>query len=216
MKIYEKITKGTGIIDHYVFRHMVYFLIKIFGFRKIHPNWIVLFNLVFAGFCAYLISIGDLAIALIGSFLFIFFDMFDLLDGAVARVYGKTSKFGGFFDGLADILAEILILISVGIYFSELMKVLYLLIFILVIIVINLRIKWILEDKEVQINLLDLKVSSFMDKVKYLVILATRNDSRKIIIFLGLLFSNIYLIIIYFVGLYFLSMVSSLGKIIGK
>jgi len=216
MNIYDKITKGTGLIDHYVFRHMVYFLIKVFGFKKVHPNWIVLFNLVFAGFCGYLISVGEFIFALVGSFLFIFFDMFDLLDGAVARLYGKTSKFGGFFDGLADVLAEIIILISVGIYFSDLIIVLYLLIFVLITIVINLRIKWILEDKEVQINLLDLKISGFIDKMKYVVILATRNDSRKIIIFLGLLFSNIYLIIIYFIGLYTLSMISSLGKIIGK
>lgn len=43
----------------------------------------------------------------------------DMLDGAYARKYQKTSKFGEFYDALMDRIVEMLFLIMITIYFGE-------------------------------------------------------------------------------------------------
>jgi len=210
----NKITEGTGLIDHYIFRKMVYFILKVFKFKNIHPNYIVLFNFVFAVFCFLLIISKYYIYAIMGSFLFIFFDMFDLLDGAVARVYNKTSKFGAFFDGLMDVVSEILILLAVGFYFNFVFEVLLLLLFVLFVIYFSMRVKDIYQIKERQLNIFDVKKNTFIDKIKYLIILCTRNDSRKIILCLGIVLGNFYLIFVYWGGLYVLALLNSISVIL--
>lgn len=48
----------------------------------------------------------------LGGVLLLFSSGFDMLDGAVARSTGKTSKFGGFFDSTVDRYSEIVVYIG--------------------------------------------------------------------------------------------------------
>jgi CDP-diacylglycerol--glycerol-3-phosphate 3-phosphatidyltransferase len=48
----------------------------------------------------------------LGGVLLLFASAFDMLDGAVARSTGKTSKFGGFFDSTVDRYSEIVVYIG--------------------------------------------------------------------------------------------------------
>lgn len=48
----------------------------------------------------------------LGGVLLLFASAFDMLDGAVARSTGKTSKFGGFFDSTVDRYSEIIVYVG--------------------------------------------------------------------------------------------------------
>jgi CDP-diacylglycerol--glycerol-3-phosphate 3-phosphatidyltransferase len=55
---------------------------------------------------------------LFGGLVVLFAGAFDLLDGPVARVTGKTSKFGGFLDSTLDRLSEAAVLAGVLAYYT--------------------------------------------------------------------------------------------------
>jgi len=78
----------------------------------IHPNTITLFGLFLcAVVCAYLLITRNLFIFcfLVGGVAF-----FDLLDGVVARISGKTSRFGSYLDAMTDRFFDGLVIISVA------------------------------------------------------------------------------------------------------
>ncbi len=56
---------------------------------------------------------------LIGSLLFTFFVGFDALDGTMARMSGKNSKWGAFFDSVMDRIADGVVLASISFYFMK-------------------------------------------------------------------------------------------------
>lgn len=80
-------------------------------FTIFHPNVLsfMLFLVAAPGF--YFYSIGD---SLLGS-LFILGALFDGLDGTVAKLTGKTSKFGGILDATLDRIFDGLVLFFIGI-----------------------------------------------------------------------------------------------------
>ena len=56
---------------------------------------------------------------LLGVILFTFFVGFDALDGTMARMIGKKSKWGAFFDSVMDRVADGVVLASFAIYYLE-------------------------------------------------------------------------------------------------
>ncbi len=54
---------------------------------------------------------------LVGSLLFTFFVGFDALDGTMARMLNKKSKWGAFFDSVMDRVADGVVLASISFYF---------------------------------------------------------------------------------------------------
>lgn len=54
---------------------------------------------------------------LLGSLLFTFFVGFDALDGTMARMLNKKSKWGAFFDSVMDRIADGVVLASISFYF---------------------------------------------------------------------------------------------------
>jgi CDP-diacylglycerol--glycerol-3-phosphate 3-phosphatidyltransferase len=70
--------------------------------------------LTIAGFILNLIVAGIIASGRgqLGGVLLLFASAFDMLDGAVARSTGKTSKFGGFFDSTVDRYSEIVVYVG--------------------------------------------------------------------------------------------------------
>lgn len=199
--IESNVTAGTGLIDHYLYRKIVIWLISTFRL-DVNPNLITMLSLVYALFCSYLIVIGY---PLLGAVLYMFFNVLDLLDGAIARVYNRKSVFGAFFDGLVDVLSEIVILYSIGIYFDMEIQFLYLVVFILLAHYIYIRVKWVRGIRERQKNMFDYWGSPML-----LVLLSTRNDTRKVMTLIGILFNAPHFILLYFTYIYTLSIVSSI------
>lgn len=74
------------------------------------PNFMTAFSLLMAFFSFYFYSIEWV---LWGAFLIMLTGFFDMLDGAIARAIGKTTKFGATLDHVVDRYAEFLILFGI-------------------------------------------------------------------------------------------------------
>ena len=78
----------------------------------IHPNTLTLLGLGLGAACSiYLVITKNL---LVFSVLAFFAGLFDLLDGLLARAYGKTSKFGAYLDAMTDRYFEIIVVVAVA------------------------------------------------------------------------------------------------------
>ena len=75
-------------------------LLQLFGLT---PNMLTLVGLVITGASALLIGAGHFVA---GGVVLIFAALFDILDGAVARVTGKVYRYGAFLDSTTDRYAE--------------------------------------------------------------------------------------------------------------
>ena len=81
------------------------------------PNIVTLLGLAVAGAGAYLISIG---ILWAGGIVLLASGVFDLFDGALARLTGRTSKFGALLDSVVDRVSEAVILLGLLIFYIRL------------------------------------------------------------------------------------------------
>jgi phosphatidylglycerophosphate synthase len=88
----------------------------IFAKTGLSPNVFTVLGLVLSAFTAFSFAYGNLAYALV---LLVLTSLFDMLDGAVAKSIGKTTKFGGFLDSTVDRYSDALILIGIAIYLKE-------------------------------------------------------------------------------------------------
>ena len=80
------------------------------------PNKITVLGLIIAVFSAYLISVGQLAF---GGIALLVSGIFDILDGAVARLSDKETKYGAFLDSVTDRISESVILLGLLIFFLD-------------------------------------------------------------------------------------------------
>ena len=86
---------------------------EILSFIPLSPNQWTVIAVLIAVVAAYEIAIGELVYGLV---LFLLSGAIDMVDGAVARARGETTKFGGFLDGISDRLVEALFLFSLMFY----------------------------------------------------------------------------------------------------
>ena len=77
------------------------------------PNQLTLVGLFLQAVVAAVIAAGWLQLA---GLLLILFSIFDAFDGTVARLTGKVSRFGAFFDSTLDRYAEAFVLFGLLIY----------------------------------------------------------------------------------------------------
>jgi phosphatidylglycerophosphate synthase len=87
----------------------------IFGKLPFTPNQWTLSSLIPALLCFYFLLKGNFLLA---AFFFAVTALIDLIDGAVARVQGKTTKKGAYLDTIVDRFAEFLVLF--GLFFVSL------------------------------------------------------------------------------------------------
>jgi CDP-diacylglycerol---glycerol-3-phosphate 3-phosphatidyltransferase len=80
------------------------------------PNVLTVLGLLLNVFVGYILSTGQL---LVGGILILVAGLFDVLDGAVARATGKSTKFGAFLDSTLDRYAEIAVYLGLLFYFSH-------------------------------------------------------------------------------------------------
>lgn len=81
----------------------------------ITPNMLTIAGFILSCIVAAIIASGR---GQLGGVLLLFASAFDMLDGAVARSTGKTSKFGGFFDSTVDRYSEIVVYIGLLVWLN--------------------------------------------------------------------------------------------------
>ncbi|MDP2654038.1 MAG: CDP-alcohol phosphatidyltransferase family protein [Candidatus Omnitrophota bacterium] len=90
--------------------------VRWFTSLRIHPNVFTSLSLAVSAASAVAFAAGSLVW---GGILVLFSGTFDIVDGAVARASGRSSKFGALFDSSLDRYAEFFVLIGVLVYFIQ-------------------------------------------------------------------------------------------------
>lgn len=86
---------------------------KTFASTGLSPNFWTAVGLVFAFLSAIVYGLGVEFGLIIGGVLLLVSGFFDIVDGQVARVTGKTSKKGSFLDSMFDKIAEVAIFLGI-------------------------------------------------------------------------------------------------------
>jgi CDP-diacylglycerol---glycerol-3-phosphate 3-phosphatidyltransferase len=97
-------------------RTRILFIGRFLGNLGVTPNMLTIAGLLLNVGVAAVIAFWDIRI---GGILLLFASAFDMLDGAVARATGKTSKFGGFLDSTLDRYSESIVYLGVLIYIVD-------------------------------------------------------------------------------------------------
>jgi CDP-diacylglycerol---glycerol-3-phosphate 3-phosphatidyltransferase len=83
---------------------------RVLGATGISPNALTLLGLLLNCVAAAIIASGAL---LVGGIAFLIASAFDMLDGAVARAMGSSSRFGAFLDSVVDRLSDASLFVAV-------------------------------------------------------------------------------------------------------
>ena len=89
---------------------------QIFVRTPITPNMLTLFGLVLNGVVAALLINNHL---LAGGLMIIFAGLFDMLDGALAKITNKMSSFGAFLNSVVDRYSESIVLLGLLLHFYQ-------------------------------------------------------------------------------------------------
>ncbi len=89
---------------------------KVIAKTGVPPNAVTLFGFLLNVGVAWVLATGHF---LIGGFLVLFAGVFDLLDGALARVTGKSTIFGALLDSTIDRYTEAVLLFGLVVYFAR-------------------------------------------------------------------------------------------------
>jgi len=192
-------SQGTGILDHYIYIKILSLILN--KFKNVSPNIITAISIIIGILGAIFISLHKF---LLGLLFYLLFSWLDLLDWAIARKYKKFSKLWAFLDWLWDTIVEILILLSIGYYFGKLNYFVWLVAFIIFVHYFSIRIKWIYSVKERQLNMFD-----YIKSPLFLVVLFTRNDTRKVLLLIGFLLNSWEFIFYYFLILYIIALIGN-------
>ncbi|HET6313841.1 MAG TPA: CDP-alcohol phosphatidyltransferase family protein [Chloroflexia bacterium] len=90
---------------------------RVFVKTPITPNMLTLFGLVLNGIVAILLATGHLVA---GGVMMIFAGLFDMLDGALAKITERVSDFGAFLDSVVDRYSEAIVLLGLLLYYYSL------------------------------------------------------------------------------------------------
>ena len=83
------------------------------GARNTNPNWLTTLGFLLSIVAAREIAVGKLVT---GGVLLLLDGLFDTIDGAVARITGRVTKFGAVYDSTIDRYSEVTIFFGLGIY----------------------------------------------------------------------------------------------------
>jgi CDP-diacylglycerol--glycerol-3-phosphate 3-phosphatidyltransferase len=89
---------------------------RIFTRTPLTPNSLTVIGFLLNFPVAYVMANGWL---MLGGFLILFAGVFDMLDGALAKVTGRTSKFGAFLDSSMDRYSEVVVFLGLLLYYRS-------------------------------------------------------------------------------------------------
>jgi CDP-diacylglycerol--glycerol-3-phosphate 3-phosphatidyltransferase len=98
-------------------------IVRAFAASKINPNLLTFIGMAINALAAYLFAIASIASP--GEFFrwagatVILAGIFDLTDGSVARVTGRVTPFGGFFDSVMDRYSDLILLIGLLVFYGR-------------------------------------------------------------------------------------------------
>lgn len=84
--------------------------------RIITPNILTLIGLLINVYCAWLYGTGRF---FAGGLVLILANVFDMLDGRVARLQGRVTRFGAFFDSVIDRYSDLIVFVGIMIYYAR-------------------------------------------------------------------------------------------------
>jgi CDP-diacylglycerol---glycerol-3-phosphate 3-phosphatidyltransferase len=84
--------------------------------RLITPNILTLVGLLINVYCAWLYGTGHF---FLGGLVLILANLFDMLDGSVARIQGRVTKFGAFFDSVIDRYSDTIVFVGIMIFYAR-------------------------------------------------------------------------------------------------
>lgn len=97
------------------FKDFLQFVARFFQRLGVSPNQLTLAGLLLQAGVAVVIALGYLSL---GGVLLVFSAVFDAFDGTLARITGRSSRFGAFFDATLDRYAEALVLFGLLVYLT--------------------------------------------------------------------------------------------------
>lgn len=95
--------------------HLAEPVAQVIAKTRVPPNAVTLFGFVLNIGIAYLLATGHL---FLGGFLVVIAGASDLLDGALARVTGRVTRFGALLDSTIDRYSEAVLLFGLLVYFA--------------------------------------------------------------------------------------------------
>ncbi len=84
--------------------------------RIITPNILTLVGLLINVYCAWLYGTGHF---FAGGLVLILANVFDMLDGRVARLQGRATRFGAFFDSVIDRYSDLIVFVGIMIFYAR-------------------------------------------------------------------------------------------------
>jgi phosphatidylglycerophosphate synthase len=101
---------GTGA------KRIIDAIVRALARSRINPNALTFFGLLINIGCAVLYGYGRFFYA---GLLLIFAALFDILDGQVARLRGRVTRFGAFFDSVIDRYSDIVVYVGIMVYYAR-------------------------------------------------------------------------------------------------
>jgi len=103
-------------------KHVLDAIVRAFARTGINPNFLTFIGFSINLVAAYLFAFGYFPWA--GATIFLA-GIFDMTDGRVARLAGRVTPFGGFFDSVMDRYSDLCLLIGLLIYYGRISRYLY-------------------------------------------------------------------------------------------
>lgn len=90
-------------------------LVKGLAAAGVHPNFLTTFGVLINVACGVLFGMGEFFWA---GIVLIFANVFDMLDGNVARLTGNVTKFGGFLDSSLDRVSDMVAFLGIMVFYA--------------------------------------------------------------------------------------------------
>ncbi len=101
-------------IRHILARYLTEPAVSILAKTRLSPNALTILGFALSIAIAWIVALGHL---FLGGFLVLFSGWFDLIDGALARATGRTTRFGALLDSTLDRMGEAALLFGLLFYY---------------------------------------------------------------------------------------------------
>ncbi len=91
-------------------------MVRWLAYGGVHPNVLTVIGVMIAVACGLLFGIGEFFWA---GIVLIIANVFDMLDGNVARLTGNVTKFGGFLDSSLDRISDMIAFIGIMVFYAS-------------------------------------------------------------------------------------------------
>ncbi len=97
-------------------RRVIDAVVRALARSRINPNALTFIGLLMNIGCAFLYGYGRFFLA---GMLMILANVFDMLDGRVARLRGRVTQFGAFFDSVIDRYSDIVVFVGIMVFYAS-------------------------------------------------------------------------------------------------